>query len=85
MVRRLIVLLSGIADDFIEEFQQKKIPLKRAHELMKDHQSMKWVVNRAIDVVGGSGFMDNNPLSRLYRNLPVSRFMQPHSPTEARD
>jgi hypothetical protein len=30
---------------------------------MKDHQSMKWVVNRAIDVVGSNGSMDNNPLS----------------------
>ena len=52
---------------------------------MKNHQSMKWIVNRTIDFVGGSGFMDNNPLSRLYRNLPVSPFMQPDSPTEARD
>ena len=52
---------------------------------MKNHQSMKWIVNRTIDFVGGSGFMDNNPLSRLYRNLPVDPFMQPHSPAEARD
>ena len=57
------VLLSEIADDFIEEFQQKKIPLERAHELMKDHQTMKWVVNRATDVVGSNGSMANNPLS----------------------
>ena len=52
---------------------------------MKDHQITKWVVNRAIDVVGGSGFMDNNPLSRLYRNLPVRAFVQSYAPTEARD
>ena len=85
--------MGEITDDFLEEFQQKKIPIERAHELLKDHQSMKWVVNRnaieivnrAMDVVGGSGFMDNNPLSRLYRDVRAGPFMQPYSPTEARD
>ncbi|MBT3831241.1 MAG: acyl-CoA/acyl-ACP dehydrogenase [Gammaproteobacteria bacterium] len=85
--------MGEITDDFLEEFQQKKIPIERAHELLKDHQSMKWVVNRnaieivnrAMDIVGGSGFMDNNPLSRLYRDVRAGPFMQPYSPTEARD
>jgi len=85
--------MGEIADDFLEEFRVKTIPIERAHELLKDHQSMKWVVNRntieivnrAMDVVGGSGFMDKNPLSRLYRDVRAGPFMQPYSPTEARD
>ena len=52
---------------------------------MKDHQSMKWLVNREIDVVGINGSMDNNPLSWLYRNVPAGPFMQPYAPTGARD
>ena len=44
--------MGELTDDFLEEFQQKKIPIERAHELLKDHQSMKWVVNRnAIEIV----------------------------------
>ena len=85
--------MGEITDNFPEEFQQEKIPIERAHDLLKDHQSMKWVVNqnaieivnRAIDVIGGSGFMDKNPLSRLYRDVRAGPFMQPYSPIKARD
>lgn len=66
---------------------------EQGHELMKDYQSAKWVVNRnAIDIVsqamdlsGGSGFMAANPLSRLYRDVRAGPFMQPYSPIDARE
>jgi alkylation response protein AidB-like acyl-CoA dehydrogenase len=92
-IQSMVGRMGEIADDFLEEFRGKEIPIERAHELLKDHQNMKWVVNRnaieivnrAMDVVGGSGFMDKNPLSRLYRDVRAGPFMQPYSPTEARD
>ena len=66
---------------------------KQAHELMKDYQSAKWVVNRnaieivsqAMDLFGGGGFMARNPLTRLYRDVRAGPFMQPYSPIDARD
>ncbi|MBT5109258.1 MAG: acyl-CoA dehydrogenase family protein [Rhodospirillaceae bacterium] len=66
---------------------------EQGHELMKDYQSAKWVVNRhAIDIVsqamdlsGGGGFLARNPLSRLYRDVRAGPFMQPYSPIDARE
>lgn len=92
-IQSMVGRMGEIADDFLEEFRGQEIPIERAHELLKDHQNMKWFVNRnaienvnrAMDVVGGSGFMDKNPLSRLYRGVRAGPFMQPYSPTEARD
>lgn len=65
---------------------------EQGHELMKDYQSAKWVVNRhaieivsqAMDLSGGGGFMARNPLSRLYRDVRAGPFMQPYSPIDAR-
>ena len=65
----------------------------QGHELMKDYQSAKWVVNRnaidivsqAMDLFGGGGFMARNPLTRLYRDVRAGPFMQPYSPIDARD
>ncbi len=64
-IQSMVGRMGEIADDFLEEFRGQEIPIERAHELLKDHQNMKWVVNRnaieivnrAMDVVGGSGFM----------------------------
>ena len=66
---------------------------EQSHEIMKDYQSAKWLVNRnAIDIVsgamdlrGGGDFMARNPRSRLYRDVRAGPFMQPHSPIDARD
>ncbi len=67
--------------------------IEQGHELMKDYQSAKWVVNRhAIDIVsqamdlsGGGGYLARNPLSRLYRDVRAGPFMQPYSPIDARE
>ncbi len=66
---------------------------EQGHELMKDYQSAKWVVNRhAIDIVsqamdlsGGGGYLARNPLSRLYRDVRAGPFMQSYSPIDARE
>jgi alkylation response protein AidB-like acyl-CoA dehydrogenase len=64
-----------------------------AHGCMRDYQCAKWIVNqnairivsRAMDVCGGGAFMSRHELSRLYRDVRAGPFMQPFSPTEARE
>ena len=80
-------------DEFPERHRADSPTLAAAHEIMQDYQSAKWVVNRgaisivsqAMDVAGGSAFMSNHPLSRLYRDVRAGPFMQPYSPSEARE
>ena len=67
--------------------------LERAHVCMRDYQCAKWVVNQgaieivshAMDVCGGGAFMGGHELARLYRDVRAGPFMQPFSPTEARE
>ena len=67
--------------------------LDAAHACMRDYQCAKWTVNQnairivsaAMDVCGGGAFMSGNELSRLYRDVRAGPFMQPFSPTEARE
>lgn len=67
--------------------------LETAHACMRDYQAAKWTVNhgaisivsKAMDVCGGSAFMSGHELSRLYRDVRAGPFMQPFSPTEARE
>jgi alkylation response protein AidB-like acyl-CoA dehydrogenase len=61
------------------------------HDMMKDHQCMKFVlqqraisiVDKAMTVSGGAGYMSKHPLARLYRDVRAGPFMQPFAPYEA--
>ena len=65
--------------------------LEDMHEIHEQLQCAKLVVNRnAINVVdramtvsGGAGYMSGNPLARQYRDVRAGPFMQPFSPNEA--
>ena len=90
----ILARLGALIDDFMTETKGgATATYEQGHELMKDYQSAKWVVNRhaieivsqAMDMSGGGGFMARNPLSRLYRDVRAGPFMQPYSPIDARE
>jgi alkylation response protein AidB-like acyl-CoA dehydrogenase len=79
-------------DDFVSQHRTEQPTLEAAHGIMKDYQAAKWVVNRgaidivskAMDLFGGAGYMNSQPLARLYRDVRAGPFMQPYAPSEAR-
>ena len=90
----IMARIGQMLDQFMQETGGgAKATYEQGHELMKDYQSAKWVVNRnaidivsqAMDLFGGGGFMVRNPLTRLYRDVRAGPFMQPYSPIDARD
>jgi alkylation response protein AidB-like acyl-CoA dehydrogenase len=91
--RSILVQTTLRLDALLEELGDELPELDVAHECMRDYQCAKWVVNqnairivsRAMDVTGGGAYMSRNELSRLYRDVRAGPFMQPFSPTEARE
>lgn len=79
-------------DDWLANAKTRPPTLEDAHALMQSYQAAKWVVNRgaidivdkALDLAGGAGFMSGNPLSRLYRDVRAGPFMQPHAAVDIR-
>ncbi len=80
----------------VDDWMAKAVPnpptIESAHELMQSYQAAKWIVNRgainivdrALDLSGGAGFMNKHPLSRLYRDVRAGPFMQPHAAVDIR-
>ncbi|HZI12984.1 MAG TPA: acyl-CoA dehydrogenase family protein [Myxococcus sp.] len=91
--RAVLGRIGMLADTFFRGLAPGQADLSSAHLLMKEFQSAKWFVNRkAIEIVdqalqlsGGSGYMASSPLARLYRDVRAGPFMQLFSPNEAFD
>jgi alkylation response protein AidB-like acyl-CoA dehydrogenase len=92
--RTILTRLGVLLDEFMAASNGgATATYQQGHELMKDYQTAKWVVNRheidivsqAMDLSGGGGYMAGNPLSRLYRDVRAGPFMQPYTPIDARD
>jgi alkylation response protein AidB-like acyl-CoA dehydrogenase len=89
---RAVVERAGRAiDQYLFVVSPDDVTLNDLHGLNAQYQCAKLVANRkAIEVVdraltisGGAGYMSANLLSRLYRDVRAGPFMQPFSPNEA--
>jgi alkylation response protein AidB-like acyl-CoA dehydrogenase len=89
--RAMLARSTTLADALFQTYPAGSVPMTKLHQVMKDFQCTKLVVTRkAIDIVdhaltvsGGAGYLSKHPLSRLYRDVRAGPFMQPFSPNEA--
>ena len=89
--RAMVVRTGTTLDTFFQTHGLGSLPMGGLHDVMKEFQCTKSVVTRqAIEVVdlaltlsGGAGYLSKSPLSRLYRDVRAGPFMQPFSPNEA--
>ena len=89
--RAMLARSTTLADELFQTYPAGSVPMVKLHGVMKDFQCTKLVVTRkAIDIVdqaltvsGGAGYLNKHPLSRLYRDVRAGPFMQPFSPNEA--
>ena len=90
--RALLAQTGRDLDAWLDEAASNPPDFERAHALMQRYQATKWSVNRgaiaivdkALDLAGGGGYMNHGPLPRLYRDVRAGPFMQPHAATDIR-
>jgi alkylation response protein AidB-like acyl-CoA dehydrogenase len=88
---RAMLERSAAIMDTLLDAHPVSIPLDDLRSVVKDFQCAKhFVTRKAIDIVdraltlsGGAGYMSASPLSRLYRDVRAGPFMQPFSQVEA--
>jgi alkylation response protein AidB-like acyl-CoA dehydrogenase len=88
--RAALTRTGGMIDEHIER-PDRELTQEHVRDLMHQWQCTKLIVNRAAaDVVdralalsGGTGYLSGSVLSRLYRDVRAGPFMQPFSPNEA--
>jgi alkylation response protein AidB-like acyl-CoA dehydrogenase len=91
--RALLDRVGRLLDEHIAGRPVAEVTIEVLHQLNKEFQAVKLVVNRkaiaivdrALTVSGGAGYLSANPLSRLYRDVRAGPFMQPLSPVEAHE
>ena len=91
--RALLDSAGRLLDEHITHRPVADVTIDVLHKVNKEFQCVKLVVNRkaieivdrALTVSGGAGYMAGNPLSRLYRDVRAGPFMQPLSPVEAHE
>ncbi|WP_199865467.1 acyl-CoA dehydrogenase family protein [Frankia torreyi] len=79
-----------LLDERVANVAPQDLNIQDLYAIQGQFQCSKLVVNRkAIDVVdkalqisGGSGYFSSSPLSRMYRDVRAGPFMQPYSPNE---
>jgi alkylation response protein AidB-like acyl-CoA dehydrogenase len=89
--RAILARTMTLADRLFQTYPAGSVPMAELHEVMKDFQCAKLVVtrnavtivDRALTISGGAGYLSKNLLSRLYRDVRAGPFMQPFSPNEA--
>ena len=82
---------AALADAVAFERDGDLPPIEELHHVMAEAQAMKMhvqlraveIVDRALTLSGGSGYMSASPLSRYYRDVRAGPFMQQYSPIEA--
>jgi alkylation response protein AidB-like acyl-CoA dehydrogenase len=91
MVRAACSRAGHVIDAYTSRYARGQGTIEDSLELQSEFQCAKYVANRkAIDVVdkaltisGGAGYMNKSPLARLYRDVRAGPFMQPYAPHEA--
>lgn len=87
---RAILARSADHADALFDAHPVAAPMDDLRAMTKDFQCAKQfvtrkaieIVDRAMTVSGGAGYMTRNPLARLYRDVRAGPFMQPFSPIE---
>jgi alkylation response protein AidB-like acyl-CoA dehydrogenase len=88
--RALLAWGGRFLDDVFVDTPLTEVTADLLHDVNRETQCIKLTVNRkAIEIVdraltisGGAGYMSGNELSRLYRDVRAGPFMQPLSPVD---